>query len=196
MGHCSTWHIRVLFLYSGIRFSYDKILLRDRLILRTWTCDLKNGLTNEQEYLKWAGVCTIHLISYMFRYQHNCYPSRLCATVQATSFPLIGGRSDNVKTASRAIKCVYLDWPHNFLNTINLSSLVPRGDQTSGSQSFTGSLQVVSKIKQKGDEMKDTYETCFFSPPLVPCISASLTSISWSSWSHVACDVKGTVPKF
>ena len=42
------------FLYSRIRFSYAKFLLRDKLILRT--CDLKNSLINEQEYLKWAGV--------------------------------------------------------------------------------------------------------------------------------------------
>ena len=41
----------------------------------------------------------------MFHYQHNCYPSWLCATVQATSFPLVCGRSDNIKTTSRAIKC-------------------------------------------------------------------------------------------
>ena len=54
-----------------------------------------------------------------------------------------------------------------------VDSLLPRGDQTSGSQSFTDSEEGGFKKVKYVMKWKDMHETRFFSPPLTPRIAAS-----------------------
>lgn len=64
------------------------------------------------------------------------------------------------------------------MNTVD--SLVPRGDQTSGSQGLANSVEVALNKVKYVMKLKDTHETRFFSPPLIPRIAASPTGVSWT----------------